>query len=214
MKYQYGWAFPDADTLMAAQIRPDGTYQGDHLAKALEFVTDFSGALDGGAHVGTWTALLSARFGAVHAFEPSADTFEALQANQQAFGWPNVQLHHAALGATRGVVSMGLDPAHAAIGNTGARFVQPGTDVAQLTIDSLQLPSLGFLKLDVEGGEVFALQGAKATLRRCQPVVLFENKFLWKRYGLPRQAPQSFLIDLGYRQVAIVSKDEIWAVPR
>lgn len=214
MKFQHGWAFPDADTLMASQLQPDGTYQGDHLAKALQFVTDFTVAIDGGAHVGTWSALLAARFEAVHAFEPSADTFEALEANRQAFGWTTVRTYHAALGADAGRVSMGLDPKHAALGNTGARFVQPGSDVAMVTIDGLELPTLGFLKLDVEGGEVFALQGAKATLRRCQPVVLFENKFLWKRYSLPREAPQQFLTRLGYRQVAVVSKDEIWAVPR
>jgi hypothetical protein len=41
-------------------------------------------------------------------------------------------------------------------------------------------------------------------------VVLFENKFLWRRYGQPRDAPARFLTGLGYHRLAQVAMDEIW----
>ena len=213
MKDRYGWAFPDADELMAAQLTPDGAYQGTHLERALTCVTDFSVAIDGGAHVGTWAKPLAARFERVIAVEPAADTVEALRVNMARFGCGNVDVRHVALGAGPGRVSMRLDERGATLANTGARFVMPGTDVPLERIDDWHLDRVGFVKLDVEGSEPFVLAGARATLQRCRPVVLFENKYLWKRFGAERDAPQKLLRGLGYRHVATVSKDEIWAVP-
>lgn len=212
MRIQHGIAFAAADEFMPTQIQPDGSYQRANLEKALEFVSDFSCAIDGGAHVGLWARLMAQRFTRVIAVEPSADTREALLANMAAFACANVEVRAVALGAAAGLVAMALDEKGAAMKNLGARFVQmqPGADVPLVTVDSWQLPTLGFLKLDVEGSEVAALQGARATLQRCRPVVLFENKFLWRRFGYEREAPQKFLRSLGYHCAAAVSKDEIW----
>ncbi len=210
MKIVHGFAFPDDDRFMSGEIQPDGGYQATHLTAALRYVTDWGCALDGGAHVGTWSRSLAARFTRVIAVEPSADTFEALVRNLQTFACTNVEAVQAAIGAAAGTVSMQLDGRAATLGNTGARYVQIGGEVPLRTIDSWALPSLGFLKLDVEGSEYAALQGARGTLTRCRPVVLFENKYLWRRYGVPRDGPASVLASLGYRCRETVSKDEIW----
>ncbi len=210
MKIVHGFAFPDADRQMANELTADGGYQATHLAAALTYVTDWSVAIDGGAHVGTWTRILSRRFARVLAVEPSADTFEALLTNLQHFACTNVDAVQAALGAAAGVVSMQVDSRAAALGNTGARYVEAGGAIPLRTIDSLDLPTLGFLKLDVEGSEYAALQGALATLTRCHPVVLYENKYLWKRYGVPRDGPATLLTRAGYHVRTTVSKDEIW----
>ena len=214
MKTAKGWFWPDADQFMVNELKEDGSYQGSHLTEALRFVTDFSVALDGGAHVGTWSRTLSSRFKQVVAVEPSGDTYEALCANMRQFGCANVDAKRAALGDALGRVQMAIETKAQAMENTGARFVKPGNDVIMLTIDGMDLQSLGFLKLDVEGSEYAALNGARDTLARCQPVVLFENKFLWKRYGVPRDAPQQLLTGLGYRKASSVSKDEIWVRAR
>jgi len=197
---------------MAGEMKPDGSYQRGHLERALTYVRDFSLAIDGGAHVGTWTKPMCAVFARVLAVEPSADTFEALTANVLVFGGANVTLHHAALGDTVGWVSMApLDPRAAALHNTGARFVRPGGTIPLLRIDDWQLPSCGFIKLDIEGSEPLALEGARETLRRCQPIVLFENKGFWRhRYHQLIDAPQRVLASVGYRELDIVGKDVIW----
>jgi FkbM family methyltransferase len=212
MKAKAGIAFPDADTFMLEQMAAEGTYQADHLAKALEFVTDFSCALDAGAHVGLWTRILAERFARVIAVEPAPDTFEALTANVATYG--NVELVNVALGETFGSVSMALDPKEVARQNTGGRYVQFGGPIPLVPIDSWKLDTCGFLKLDVEGSEPQALRGAQQTLARCHPVVLFENKSFWTtRYGERRDAPQTILRALGYQPVARVSADEIWMIP-
>lgn len=211
MKSRFGWSFPDADEQMLRELAPDGTYQGSHVTAALKHVTDRSLAVDCGAHVGTWSRLLSATFQRVIAIEPSLDTCEALRVNMAAFACANVEIRQVAVGAEPGTVSMVLSAPAAALKNTGARFVRTGGDIPRITIDSLQLPSLGFLKMDIEGSESLALEGAAETLKRCRPIVLFENKWLWtKNLGLPKQAVRDFLIRKRYRFLEQISHDQIW----
>lgn len=210
MKYVQGLAFPEADVFMAAQVDAAGGYQADHLDAALRHVSDFSVAIDGGAHAGLWSRALSARFERVIAVEPAADTFEALTANMRTFGCANVEARNVALGARPGYVCLTLDAVNEERQNTGARYVQPDGDIPMVAIDDWQLDDLGFLKLDVEGSEFAALLGARQTLARCRPVVLFEEKGFGVRLGSRRGQSEALLKTLGYRQLAVVSCDQIW----
>jgi FkbM family methyltransferase len=210
MKFVHGWAFPDADEFMCNEIKPNGGYQAGHLAMALAHVTDWSCAIDGGAHVGTWSKTMSGRFGRVIAIEPSPDTREALLYNLQTFECANVEVKAVALGARPGFVHMALEGRGVELKNTGARFAKSGGEIPVETIDSWQLPSLGLLKLDIEGSEVVALQGAVETLRRCRPIVIFEDKYLWRRFGLPRDAAATVMASAGYRLIERAKCDQIW----
>ncbi len=210
------WWFPDADTYIVDALRrgalaaPEAKWlaQLDHLDTALGFVTNFDCAIDGGAHVGTWAQVLGTRFRRVLACEPSPDTFACLDRN---LAGTTVERCPVALGACAGVGSMTWTDAQRDRGNTGARFLQAGGEIPVVAIDDWALPSLGFLKLDVEGSEVAALQGARATLARCRPIVLVEHKFLWTRhFGLPKGAVAGLLTALEYSQLASVGCDQIW----
>jgi FkbM family methyltransferase len=210
VKLVHGWFFPLEDEFMCSQLPPDGGYQRAHLDAALRHVKAWRVAIDGGAHVGTWARPMAKRFGEVLAFEPSPDTFECLAKNLH--GISNVTLFNAALGKEPGAVTMTLDGFERAveIKNTGARFVKEGGTVPRLTIDSLELQALDFLKMDIEGGEVDALFGARETLRKFKPTVLFEDKWHWKRYGYNRRAPHDLLTSLGAVHLERVAMDEIW----
>lgn len=206
-----GLAFPDADVFMAAEVSAAGTYQLPNLEAALRYVTDFGCAIDCGAHVGTWTRVMAARFGRVVAIEPSDDTFECLQLNLMNAGLENVNAVCAAVGARSGVVSMTIDAQNKARGNTGARHVRAGGKIPVVTIDSMALDHVGFIKLDIEGSEPDALRGAKDTIKRCQPVILYEDKKLWHRYyNQPKEAVAAFLRAQGYQQTQLVACDAIW----
>lgn len=210
MKTVHGWKFPDVDEFMCHEMKADGTYQAGHLRLAMNYVTDFSLAIDCGAHVGTWSKLLASAFERVIAVEPSPDTCEALTANMAAFNCDNVDIRPIAVGAVVGRVQMALEGRAAEMANTGGRFVQPGGDIPVERIDDWNLPSCGFIKLDIEGSEPLALEGARETLLRCKPIVLFENKGFCRRYKLPADAPQRILTSVGYRELAIIKCDRIW----
>jgi FkbM family methyltransferase len=211
MKIHEGWSYPDADVFMANEMKADGTYQASHYRKALEFVADRSLAIDGGAHVGTWSRLMNADFERVIAVEPHPETCDALTRNMRRFECSHVEIVQAALGAKPGFVSMApLDARAEALKNTGAYFVQDGGSIPRVTVDDWQLPSCGFLKLDMEGSEVDAIQGAALTLQRCRPIVLWECKGFWRRFGHQRDAPHVLLMSLDYYEMAVVGCDRIW----
>jgi FkbM family methyltransferase len=210
MKIVNGWAFPDEDDFMAKEMKPDGTYQLSHLLGALALCKGFDVVVDGGAHIGTWSKIFAERFKTVYAFEPSPDTFECLKHNLGQL--TNIHFINKAMGKEPGKVTMTLEGFERAIAmkNTGARFTKEGGSIDRITLDSLNLPALDFLKMDIEGGEPAALLGAEVTLLKYKPVVLFEDKGLWKRYGYRRDEPQKILTRLGAHQLTRIGTDEIW----
>jgi FkbM family methyltransferase len=209
VKMVKGWAVPDFDDQWEGLIAEDGTYQYPNLIAAVSRCKRLRTVIDGGAHIGTWSRVFASFFDRVIAFEPSPDTFECLLENVKL---GNVEILNQALGQKRGKVRMTLDGFEGTKRehNAGSRYCAKGGDIARVTVDSLELKDLDLLKLDIEGSEVHALKGAKHTLIRCRPVVLFENKFEWKRHGFKENAPHRFLRSLGAKKLDHVGVDEVW----
>lgn len=206
----HGWAYPAADDFMWREAKPDGSYQRRHLDAAMTFVTDRRVAIDGGAHVGQFTKPLAALFDHVIAVEPAEDTFACLVANVARFRLLNVEVKQAALGSRVGYVSLALDAKQTARGNTGGRFVVPGGGIPVERIDDWKLPYVGLIKLDVEGSEPDAINGAIETIASCKPIILFEDKEFSRRYGFYPRATQNLLTTMGYTFLQAISHDEIW----
>jgi hypothetical protein len=66
-------------------------------------------------------------------------------------------------------------------GNYGEVKAQAtGFQVNTITIDSLKLPEVTLMKIDVEGHELNVLKGCKKTIERCRPIIFFEaNELEW-----------------------------------
>lgn len=213
MKQLRGWYVPDLDDQMKELLPEDGRYQGGHLDAAVAYCRRRRTVIDGGAHIGTWSRVFAGLFDRVISFEPSPDTFECLRLNVTA---PNVELRNQAIGKKKGFVTMTLAGFEGTKRerNVGSRYAVDGGTVERINVDSLGLTDLDLLKLDIEGGEVHALLGARATLARCRPVVLFENKWEWRRHGYGQNAPHKILRDLGAVKLDQSGVDEIWGWKR
>ena len=152
-------------------------YKTEDIAIALSHVQGNRVAIDGGAHVGAYTRAMAGHFETIYAFEPTPDTFAALTRNLQDWGLADrVHARQVALSDRHENVRLSLSPWQRSISR---RIVGPG-DIPTILIDDLELAVLDFIKLDVEGYELRALRGAEATLKRCRPVVMFEDK---EKYG-------------------------------
>lgn len=200
---------PDNDTYFAPFIKETGGFQLDHLHKALSYVEDFSMAVDGGAHIGTWSKEMASWFAIVLAFEPCAYTFECLHRNVE--NNLNVVTVPAGLGEKNEYLYITEDTKR--IGNTGSNYISYGNGMNKVQIkalDNMELPNLGFIKLDVEGFEYFVLKGAERTLRKFKPVVIVEEKNFGPRFGLAPFAASQFLLSLGAKEVDVVGKDHIF----
>ena len=174
---------------------PDN-WQHQDIAKALSYVARFGLAIDCGAHRGTVSKQLCARFARVVSIEPGplAERIEH-----------PAEVIRAAVGDKPGRCSMrdGTE-------NTGQRHVIPGDDVEVITIDSLDL-SPDFIKLDVEGVEHAAIIGGEQTIRTHKPVLMIEENGLCERYGVRHGSAGALLESWGARRVLVCNKDWIYS---
>ena len=207
MKQAGGWHLPDADRYFGPLLEKDPRgFQIDLLEAALKHVREWRTAVDGGAHVGTWSALLGRRFNEVLAFEPALDTFHCLARNVRNLA--GVTPLHAALGVSKVLAAMRDDDARP--GNTGARYIGAGGDVCVYCLDDFGIAHLDFLKLDLEGYEYFALLGAAATVRRCRPVMVIEDKDFGGRFGLERGGAGKLVESWGAKLAQRIGNDCIY----
>ncbi|MEU3168887.1 FkbM family methyltransferase [Streptosporangium sp. NPDC006930] len=88
-------------------------------------------------------------------------------------------------------------------------YDRPAETLREITVDTVRLDDvippdvrIDLVKLDVEGGEVLALRGARRSLRRDKPVIVFEHggDHVMREYGTTTDDLWSLLVDgLGYR---------------
>ena len=180
--------------------------KSEDLVEALALFEGGEVAIDGGANVGAYTRILLERFATVWAFEPAPDTFEALSRNIEEWGFKDrVHLYPFALSDRIEKVRLRGKFGHRSLSR---RIIGAG-DIPTMRIDDLELERLDFIKLDVEGYEVRALQGARETLLKHRPFVLFEDKpHKAELYGESREA-HTFLESLGAKLISRVGKGQV-----
>lgn len=227
VKQVQGWTLPDDDVYFTKYLQDNGgrAFQIDHLEAALGFVQDWEWAIDLGAHVGFWTRTLAERFQHVWAVEADATNYECLVANMTGHKSERVDF-------TRAAVWSESSPGMKArvvrdvsrVGNTGSHFIAlggPGT-VPLVTVDTMPMrddedPSvgLGLVKIDLEGAEYYALLGAERTIRSHRPVIIMETDkpFAQTRFGVPDDAAVKLLESWGYKRVAHMRPDAVFAHP-
>jgi len=161
----------------------------------------FRTAIDGGAHRGIWTRQLAMRFRTVYAFEPRREHFRHLP-HRTAFCF--------GLALWDEVAQWSMVPGTENDGQwrIGERDDSSIDSVASTTIDIAGLINVDFIKLDVEGAELFAARGARETIERCRPWVMIElNGLDQKNFGVERDAAAHFLRSLGMREHGRWNKD-------
>lgn len=183
-------------------------YQLSHLDAALKYVTNWSTAIDCGAHVGTWTNRLAGLFGSVYAYEFSKPTYDILVENMDKH--PNVVCKHAA------VIDEDTNVGYRDKGKEAislSRYIdKSGSGIQGIRLDDEDIRGkVGFLKLDIEGSEPFALQGALDLIKRDKPVILMEKKHV-ARFGFDKNFCEKLLLELGYTKKETIGQDEIYDI--
>ena len=156
--------------------------------------------VDVGANIGTHALALAKLVGAsgiVYAYEPQRMIYEILQNNVEANHLPNVRLNWAAVGAAD---STGHIPEidYSVQNNFGEVSTGHGElEVPMIALDSLKLPRLNLIKIDVEGAEAEVLRGATSTIAQQRPILYVENNKLEKSGELV-----ALIRNMGYRPVS------------
>ena len=180
--------------------------EGQQRKLLYRFIQNWTVMIDGGAWVGGWARHWSWKFKKVIAIEIDPLNYECLVKNIN--GFTNITAINACL-ADRMNETRGFEGDKEL--KSCIRRTMPDGSVPTLTIDSLELPECGFIKLDLQGYDYFALKGAAETISRCKPVVMFEHDpSCYERYGVGRNDPADWLKSLGMTYKDCLRKDPIW----
>lgn len=145
--------------------------------------------MDVGANIGAFSLIAAAvaRKGQVHAFEPSKRLYDHLSDNIKINNFANVTINN--IGIFNEITEKTLHhPKGSGIVNAGAASLfadnvktadsVESERISLITLDSYvrskNLTRVDLIKIDIEGAEMAALQGARETLNQFRPHVLME----------------------------------------
>lgn len=173
-------------------LKRSGAWDQDLITLAEEFVSQDDDVWDIGANVGVFAfaAASRAKNGRVFAFEPDTFLVELIRQSRRRNGLTNVQVLPVAVSSSDGFAEFLIAArgrASNALKSAGGRSQMGGVrdsfTVPTFSGDSIQKSlesSPSFIKIDVEGAEMFVLEGLKSVLINCRPKVYVElgNKML------------------------------------
>lgn len=210
VEFRYGEleVFPD-DPVIGKSLRLYGEWAQKELDVLFDFIRPGSVVLDIGSFIGTHAVAFSKTVGAdgkVYSFEPRPEVFDLLSRNLGRCGCANAMPMMAAVGEEDGVLLLGPIDVTSAQNfgglpvDTGlAQDASLGREVQRIRIDSLALPSVDLVKIDVEGMEPEVLRGAKGMIARCRPVMSIECNSLSIAVPL-----QEFAAELDYEVYGLI----------
>ena len=181
------WWLPalDSDPVIST-IRRGDIFDADVVAEAELHIRPGSTVLDLGSNFGQMAVLFSRMTGptgVVHAFEADPFICQALRKNVEANDAKNVIVHEAAVWHMDGRSLFYPEQDLVRFGALGSYGIDPnatkGRTVPSITIDSLNLPAnISFMKIDIQGSDLYAMMGAERTISQNRMPILFEFESL------------------------------------
>lgn len=176
---------------------------------ALKYVRNRKLAIQAGAHVGVWPALLSSLFTRVVTFEGVSKVWAA---SMDAVTADNVLNIPCVISDSVGERQISVAEEKAARYSGSSAVGEKGAHVPCMTLDSLPrwaTDDCGLLMLDIEGHELPALRGATRILKQFRPVVTAEENSKSLRHRALGEL-ETFMETFGYKIVARYGDDLVF----
>ncbi|HEX6189073.1 MAG TPA: FkbM family methyltransferase [Pyrinomonadaceae bacterium] len=202
--------------LLSSEEHPDHVWEPQTTKLLTALARETSHSIVGGAYIGDQVLFLARAAseqkppGVIHAFEPMKASFERLLQNLRLNNITNVVANRMGLWE-EGNVRLTIE------GDLGLASSQPAAEgsaeseaaIESISIDvyarSQELPTVGLIMLDTEGGEEKALIGARKTISVDKPNIIVEinRHFIDWTDGLENTSIIRFLTSFGYSVFAI-----------
>lgn len=170
--------------VVANVIKKGLLFDEEIIEVAKQYIKPNTSFLDIGANYGQMSVVLSKQVerlgnGKVFSFEAEPYVAEILKANITANKCNNVEVVTGAVYHTSHVKLIFPEPDFKRFDAYGSYGIDPnaqtGRTVETITIDSLQINEpISFIKIDIQGCDLFALQGATETILKHKPAIIFE----------------------------------------
>lgn len=204
-----------SDELQKSILLSGTFYDVLNLESYRKYISKNAVGVDAGTNIGNHTVFFSkiCKCQKIYSFEPQKTMIDILKKNLQLNMITDVTLFNAALGKECGKAELSAFLP----GNFGATVFHPSDtgNIDLVSLDSLELNQLDFLKIDVEGGQLELLKGAAKTLQKFSPVIFIElysnvQEHTKKFYSYEQEVllPKQLLQEYGYQMTEQLSEND------
>ena len=173
----------EGDMLYIQRLRA-GQYQRSNWVFAQTLIDNWHRAIDVGSNNACNAIHYAKKFQAVECFEPTPLAQQLWTNTIRDNNVTNCNLYPLGLGEKEYTTDIFIHPRNGGHNHLSHYEKNPRThpelshrervSVTVKTIDSFAFQDVGFIKIDVEGYELFVLEGAKETIDRCRPTIQLE----------------------------------------
>ena len=233
-RFDYRMVGPDSGFGVGFQILERAAFDPVEVELAVQLLEtrrryfgDGAIAIDCGANIGVHTiewAIAMTGWGSVIAIEAQERIYYALAGNIAINNCFNAIVMHAAVSSESGVMKIPV-PNYLTASSFGSLELRPSATtefigqaidyseekmvpVQKMTLDSLQLSRVDLIKIDIEGMEMEALEGARELIEKTHPILLIEQiKTIRERLRAWIQERGYEVIDAGINLLAVHRSD-------
>lgn len=212
------------EDVVANTIKSDNIFEKEVVDLACKYIKEGTAVLDVGSNFGQMSILFADKVGAdgrVYAFDADDFVFEILEKNIAANNKTGK------ITATFGAVHNKENEVlyfpvqdfekYGAYGAYGIDYNSTqGRKVKSVTIDSLNIQQpISFMKIDIQGGDLQAMQGAVKTIGKNKMPILFEYEYHFEDdYNLSFQEYVDFVRSIGYIFKKVINGHNYLIVPQ
>ncbi len=168
--------------VIALHMKRGEFFEPEVISLAKRFIKPNTIVLDIGANFGQMSIEFAKTVGSegfVYSFEAQKAVFDILSLNIQANNLNNVECVYGAVYKNTDKVFFFPPPDFTKFGSYGSFGLNvdnnEGVEVKSISVDSLQIDRpISFMKIDVQGSDLFALEGARETIMKNRMPILFE----------------------------------------
>jgi len=209
--------------VIARKIIKDQIFEEEVVNLASTYIKPQTIVLDLGSNFGQMSILFAnmvGKGGRVYACEADEFLFKILKKNINANNLGEVVLAnfgavHDQLGETLFFPEQTFERFNT-YGSYGVDYnAISGRKVKSITVDSLKIEEpISFMKIDVQGGDLKAMQGAKNTISRNQMPILFEYEYQFEEeFNYSFQDYVDFVMSIGYKFHRVINGHNFLIIP-
>jgi len=212
------------EDFVANTIKRGWIFEKEVIDLAAKYIKKGDTVLDVGANFGQMSILFSnmvGENGKVHSFDADDWVYEIFNKNIEANNKTGKIIPH--FGAVHNIAGETLifpDQDFEEYGAYGAYGIDynatKGREVKTITIDSLNIQEpISFIKIDIQGGDLQAMQGAINTIKKNQMPILFEYEYHFEeKYNMCFQDYVDFVQSINYKFHKVLNGHNFLIIPK
>jgi len=211
-----------ADTV-AQTIINNQIFEKDVVDLATKYIKKGTAVLDIGANFGQMSVLfsqLTGDNGKVYSFDADDFIFEILKKNIEANNRKNINPIFGAVHNKPNEVLVFPEQDFIEFQTYGSYGIDynasKGRKVTSLTIDNLNIKEdISFMKIDIQGGDLQAMEGAIKTIQKNQMPILFEYEYHFEeKFNMKFQQYVDFVASINYKFERVINGHNFLIIPK